>query len=41
MKILSIGLMAIASFVSCNVKAAALDDFIYDMAVRHGFDQNK
>jgi membrane-bound lytic murein transglycosylase B len=41
MKILSIGLMAIASFVSCNVKASAIDDFIYEMAVRHGFDQNK
>ncbi|MEY3220667.1 MAG: hypothetical protein RIT27_2024 [Pseudomonadota bacterium] len=43
MKILSIGLMAIASFVSCHVKAepAALDQFIYDMAVRHGFDQRK
>jgi membrane-bound lytic murein transglycosylase B len=41
MKILSIGVMAIASFVSCHVKAAALDDFIYEMAVKHGFDQRK
>lgn len=41
MKLLSIGVMAIASFVSCYVKAAPLDDFIYEMAVKHGFDQQK
>ncbi len=41
MKLLSIGLMAIASFVTSQVNAAPLDDFIYEMAVKHGFDQHK
>lgn len=41
MKMLCIGGLALASLMINQLQAAALDDFIYEMANKHGFDQQK